>query len=107
MAEKKITKEGLESLVEKFINNAEEERDLALDRYRRQDEQMQSPEDFVLQGKQTVEYLKTASERSNALLTAAKLVKDVVYASESNNSSSGDFDDDMKRFMIEQMKNND
>ena len=105
MAEKKVSKEGLEGLIDKFINNAEEERELALERYRRQDEQMQTPEDFVLQGKQTVDYLKTASERSNAILTAAKLIKDIIYVNPEGGGGS-DLDDDMKKFMIEQMKDN-
>lgn len=78
-----ISTGGLEKLLEKSLDNFQEERDLALERYRRQDEQMQSSDDFVLQGKFTVDYLKVAADRSNAIFNLAKLVKDIVHKDDS------------------------
>lgn len=82
---------GLEKLLDKSLDSFHEERDLALERYRRQDEMMQSADDFVLQGKFAVDYLKIAADRSNAIFSIAKLVKDIVYKDDSgiNKGSSG------------------
>ena len=74
-----INKEKIGELFDKFIKNAEEERDLALERYRRQDILVESSEDFVMQGKNLVDFLKTASQRSDAMLDAAKLMSGIVY----------------------------
>jgi len=67
----------IDELLEKFIKNAEEERDLALERYRRQDMMIESAEDFVVQGKNAVEFLKTAAQRSDAILDAIKVISTV------------------------------
>lgn len=80
-----VSANGLEKLLEKSLDNFQEERDLALERYRRQDEMMQSADDFVLQGKFTVDYLKVAADRSNAIFNVAKLVKEIVHKDDSMN----------------------
>jgi hypothetical protein len=67
----------IDELIEKFIKNAEEERDLALERYRRQDVMIETAEDFVVQGKNAVEFLKTAAQRSDAILYAIKVISNV------------------------------
>jgi len=67
----------IDELLEKFIKNAEEERDLALERYRRQDMMIETAEDFVVQGKNAVEFLKTAAQRSDAILDAIKVISNV------------------------------
>lgn len=99
-------------LLDKSLKNMEEERELSLERYRRQDETIVSPEDFVLQGKFAVDYLKVAAERSNSMISVAKMIKDIVYkegtGSETINSS-GAPSDDLKREIfkyIKQDKNN-
>ena len=69
----------MKSLIGKSLKNFEEERELSLDRYRRQDETILSPEDFILQGKFAVDYLKVAADRSNAVMGIAKMLKDIVY----------------------------
>jgi hypothetical protein len=102
-----ISSGGLERLLEKSIDNFQEERDLALERYRRQDEQMQSSDDFVLQGKFTVDYLKVAADRSNAIFNLAKLVKDIVYKDDSGNNkigSTGTSNDSQKAEILRLMK---
>jgi len=83
----KITKDGYDYLLNNVFLNIKEERDLALDRYRTQDQQMVTPEDFVLQGKDVVSFLKLASDRTNALLAIAKEVKEIAYANELNAKS--------------------
>lgn len=95
--------ENLEELFRKLLNdsleNMKEERELSLERYRRQDEQITTPEDFILQGKFAVDYLKVAADRSNSMLGAAKMIKDIIYKDDSSNSSvnSNSMSDDMKR----------
>jgi len=91
MAEKdkiELTSKGLENILNKSMKNFQEERDLALERYRREDEEIVTKEDFVLLGKDTVDYLKTAAGRSDAMFNIAKLLKDLVISS--NNNGGGD-----------------
>ena len=83
-----ISEDGYVSLMNNILTNLQEERDLALDRYRIQDGQMVSPEDFVLQGKDVVSYLKLASERTNTLLSIAKEIKELAFADQLNKSES-------------------
>ena len=84
-----ISVTGLEKLLDKSLDSFHEERDLALERYRRQDEMMQSADDFVLQGKFAVDYLKIAADRSNAIFNIAKLVKDIIYKDDSGPNKGG------------------
>jgi Asp-tRNA(Asn)/Glu-tRNA(Gln) amidotransferase B subunit len=103
-----ISTGGLEKLLEKSLDNFQEERDLALERYRRQDEQMQSSDDFVLQGKFTVDYLKVAADRSNAIFNLAKLVKDIVHKDDSGGlnkaGATGTSNDAQKAEILKLMK---
>ena len=106
-----ITPKGLEKLLVKSLDNFQEERDLALERYRRQDEAMVNNEDFVLQGKAAVDYLKTAADRSNAILLVAKMVKEIVYKEGNTNQTSGgvggsSFDDENKRQILKIIREN-
>ncbi len=94
-------------LLDKSLKNMEEERDLSLERYRRQDETIVSPEDFVLQGKFAVDYLKVAAERSNSMIGVAKMIKDIIYKEGSESvSSSGAPNDEMKREIYKYIKGN-
>ena len=93
-----INKEKMSELFDKFIKNAEEERDLALERYRRQDILIESAEDFVMQGKNAVDFLKTASQRSDAILDAIKVMKDIVFKDPSAGGGQSSFSgDDFKK----------
>ena len=105
MSKKKLSKEGLENILQKFISYAEEERELALERYRRQDEMMQTPEDFVLQGKNAVDFLKTASARSDSLLNAAKMIKDVMFIkNEAGGGDESSLNDEVKKQILKTIK---
>jgi hypothetical protein len=101
-----ISQKGLEKLLVKSLENFQEERDLALERYRRQDESMTTADDFVVQGKNAVDYLKTAADRSNAIFAVAKLVKEIIYKPEAGGqgSSSGSIDDEQKKEILKLLK---
>jgi hypothetical protein len=97
--ENKNLEDMFRDLIDKSLKNMEEERDLSLERYRRQDESIISPEDFVLQGKFAVDYLKVAADRSNAMISVAKMLKDIVYKEGTNSESmsSGGLNDAYKK----------
>ena len=103
--------EGFEKMYNKTFENMEEERDLALDRYRRQDDMMTSAQDFVLQGKNAVEFLKTAADRTNSMVVLTKMVKEILFKNspESDGNSQGGtsgsgISDEMKRELAMLMK---
>ena len=100
----KITKDGLEDLLNKILSYINEERELALDRYRRQDEQIQSGQDFILQGKNAVDFLKTASNRTDEILIVAKMIKDILYSSDEGQTGSGLMTDDLKKELLNMMR---
>jgi hypothetical protein len=106
--EKPIDLESMfKELLGKSLKNMEEERELSLERYRRQDETIVSPEDFVLQGKFAVDYLKVAAERSNSMIGVAKMIKDIIYKEGSGSesiSSSGAPSDEVKREIYKYIK---
>lgn len=84
-----ISVSGLLKLLNKSYDNFNEERDLALERYRRQDEMINTADDFIVQGKFNVDYLKIASERSNALFSMGKLISDIVYKDNGEKGQAG------------------
>ncbi len=100
-----ITKEGYNELLNKVLKNVEEERDLALDRYRLQDEKINDATDFVLQGKDIVTFLKVAADRTNTILAITKEIKEIVHADQlAKSSNSGIMDDNERKEMEEFVK---
>lgn len=97
------TNSKIDELIEKFIKNAEEERDLALERYRRQDMMIETAEDFVVQGKNAVEYLKTAAQRSDAILDVIKIIN--TSSVQTNNGGALTLDGDDLKKQIKEMVN--
>ncbi len=77
-----ISKEGYLNLIRKVYENKLEERELALDRYRKADEQMETTEQFMLIGKNAVSFLNLASLTTNELASLAKEIKGIVYKDE-------------------------
>ena len=61
------------------MKNKEEERDLALDRYRKADESIQTNDHFMLLGKNSVAFLRLASDTTNDLANLAKEIKSIVF----------------------------
>lgn len=99
------TRELYEQLLSKAFQYKLEERDMALDRYRRADEQMDTAESFILMGKNAISFLKAASDSSDAIANMAKEIKSIVYKDAGNDSnvnmSFGDMD---KKFIIDAIK---
>jgi hypothetical protein len=78
-----ISEQGINTLMNMLKDNINEERNLALERYRRQDESIESNEQFILQGKFLVDFLRTASDRTDALMNLTKMISNIVYKDES------------------------
>ena len=105
--ENKNLEDMFRSLLDESLKNMKEERELSLDRYRRQDEQIITPEDFILQGKTAVDYLKVAADRSNSMAGLAKMIKDIIYKDGSSNESSGSIgsmNDNMKKEIFQYLQ---
>jgi hypothetical protein len=79
MGKVEISEQGINSLMNMLKDNMNEERNLALERYRRQDESIENNEQFILQGKYLVDFLKTASDRTDALMNLTKMISSIVY----------------------------
>lgn len=102
MAEKiEISKDGYLSLIKRVFENKLEERELALDRYRKADEQMETAEQFVLMGKNAVSFLNLASLSTNDLAGLAKEIKSIVYKDEVSGDISLNLSDSWKEAIQE------
>lgn len=97
MVEKfEISKDGYLKLITKVYENKLEERELALDRYRKADEQMETAEQFVLMSKGAVSFLNLASMSSNEMASLAKEIKSIVYKDEVSGDISLNLSDGWK-----------
>ncbi len=85
----KIDNESLIEILNLIKQNITEERNLALERFKRQDDMIDSNEQFYLQGRILAEYLRAASDRTDALFNIAKLQAGILYKNASENASSG------------------
>lgn len=85
MAKVEVSEQGIQSLLNTLKDNINEERNLALERFRRQDEAIENNEQFILQGKYLVDFLRTASDRTDALMNLTKMVTNIVYKDENSN----------------------
>lgn len=93
----KIDENSYLMLLNRVLKNKEEERDLALDRYRKADESIQSNDHFMLLGKNAVAYLRLASDTTNDLANLAKEIKSIVFKeSETGAISAGQSADQMR-----------
>jgi hypothetical protein len=75
----KLTEQSYLDLLNKILKNKEEERELALDRYRKVDESMESNEHFVVMGKNAVAFLRLASDNTNDLMNLSKDMKSIIF----------------------------
>jgi hypothetical protein len=82
MGKVEISEQGINTLMNMLKDNMNEERNLALERYRRQDESIENNEQFILQGKYLVDFLRTASDRTDALMNLTKMITNIVYKDE-------------------------
>jgi len=104
MAKIEVNNESFVNILNQVSQNIAEERSLALDRYKTQDENIDSDESFALQGKILCDLLKIAAERSNALMNMGKLIGSIVYKDLSLQQSSGINEDDIKEAVKRQIQ---
>lgn len=95
------TKELYEQLISKAYKYKLEEREMALDRYRRADEQMDTSESFILMGKNAIAFLKAASDCSDSIASMAKEIKSIVYKDDTTGNVTMNFNDLDKRAIID------
>jgi hypothetical protein len=98
------TKELYHKLISEAYKYKLEEREMALDRYRRADEQMDNAESFILMGKNAISFLKQASDSSDAIANLAKEIKSIVYKDEAVSNATLNFGDLDKRAIIDAIK---
>lgn len=101
----KIDESSYLMLLNKVYKNKEEERDMALDRYRKTDESITSNEHFMLLGKNAVAYLALASTMTNDLANIAKEIKSIIFKeSDNSNSAAVGQSDSQMRAIIDLIK---
>lgn len=98
------TRELYEKLISEVYKYKLEEREMALDRYRRADEQMDTSESFILMGKNAIDFLKQAASSSDGIEKLAKEIKSIVYKEDSASNVEVNFNDVTKRGIIDAMK---
>lgn len=98
------TKELYEKLISEVYKYKIEEREMALDRYRRAEAQMDSAESFILMGKNAIEFLKQAANSSDSIEKLAKEIKSIVYKEDSSSNVEVNFNDATKRALIDAIK---
>jgi len=102
-----ISEEVYIKMLNEIYTKISEERDLSLDRYRFQDEQMQNADDFILQGKNAIGFLNHASNRTDALFSISKEMKSIIFRDnvESGSNSSAAMSDEKRREIADLLKN--
>lgn len=100
----KMNEDSYLALLNKVLTNKEEERELALDRYRKADEKMETNDHFVVMGKNAVSYLRLASDTTNDMFNVAKEMKGVIYKEDSQSTASGTINDQAMRMIVDQIK---
>lgn len=105
--ELKIDENSYLMLLNRVLKNKEEERDLALDRYRKADESIQSNDHFMLLGKNAVSYLRLASDTTNDLANLAKEIKSIVFKESETGAVSAGQSADQMRAIIDLAKESD
>lgn len=105
MGKVEISEDGIKVLLNNLKDNINEERNLALERFRRQDETIENNEQFILQGKYLVDFLRTASDRTDALMNLTKMISTIVYKDE-NGTKPVLNDDQVKSEILKYLDNN-
>lgn len=100
----KMNEDSYLMLLNKVFTNKEEERELALDRYRKADEKMETNDHFVVMGKNAVSYLRLASDTTNDMFNVAKEIKSVIYKDDVQSSSSLPVNDETMKMLIDKIK---
>lgn len=77
--EVKLDENSYLTLINQVLKNKLEERELALDRYRKADENIQTNDHFMLLGKNAATFLDLASRATNDMASLAKEIKSIVF----------------------------
>jgi hypothetical protein len=85
----KIDESSYLMLINKIFQNKEEERDMALDRYRKADESITTNDHFMLLGKNSSIFLRQASDITNDMASLAKEIKSIIFKEDSNVTPGG------------------
>ena len=100
-----MTPDGHAELLNKVAQFKVEERDMALDRYRRVDADMQTKEEVFTMSKSALGYLHAASSASNTMNDIVKEMGKIIHKTDQptivNNSVMSD---EERRFMAERMQ---
>lgn len=99
----KVDESSYLMLLNKILTNKEEERELALDRYRKVDEKMETNDHFVVMGKNAVSYLRLASDTTNDLANLAKEIKSIVFKEDAQ-STPATINDATMKMVIDKIK---
>lgn len=103
-SELEFSQESMIRLLNTIQEKTLEERDLALDRFRRQDAEIDDGNAFFLQGKILVDYLRVAADRTDALFNLLKLQAGIVFKTDgATNTASTLSDDDIKKAIQKQL----
>lgn len=105
MGKVEISEDGIKALLNNLKDNINEERNLALERFRRQDETIENNEQFILQGKYLVDFLRTASDRTDALMNLTKMISNIVYKDEDGSKPAMN-DDVVKSQILKYLEDN-
>jgi hypothetical protein len=92
------------TILNKIFVNKEEERNLALDRYRKADEMMQDENHFMILGKNAAIYLEIASSNTDSLILISKDIKSIVFKNSDPNATTSGGNDELLKKMSEIMK---
>jgi RNA processing factor Prp31 len=100
----KVDEESYVMLLNKILTNKEEERELALDRYRKVDEKMETNDHFVVMGKNAVSFLRLVSDTTNDMANLAKEIKSVIFKEEQKPVDPVKVNDDLMKKVIDKIK---
>lgn len=91
-------------LLNKVLVLKEEERELALDRYRKVDEKMETNDHFVVMGKNAVSYLRLASDTTNDIFSVAKEMKSIIFKDDAPSGAGMAITDDTMKMLIDKVR---
>lgn len=77
--EVKLNEDSYLMLINQVLKNKLEERELALDRYRKADESIQTNDHFMLLGKNAATFLDLASRATNDMASLAREMKSIIF----------------------------
>lgn len=93
----KVDENTFLSILQDVYTKKDEERNLALDKYRQIEQDLNDAEQFAIMGKQAAAYLEIASKCTNDIKDLAEKIKDIMKRDNEEESSEGGLTDEEKR----------